>query len=146
VASDRIAVVDLGTNSTRLLVADVVGGEVHQLERLVDGGEGGRGPRHGNAERHPLPGVVGRLRPDHLCGLLRKGLDLLGRGRVVPQVALRLANHTELGGDVKLRVATRSSQDELGASAPYVHHESQCIAGTAGRCPSERQPRLLVAG
>jgi exopolyphosphatase/guanosine-5'-triphosphate,3'-diphosphate pyrophosphatase len=33
VASDRIAVVDLGTNSTRLLVADVVGGEVHQLER-----------------------------------------------------------------------------------------------------------------
>jgi exopolyphosphatase/guanosine-5'-triphosphate,3'-diphosphate pyrophosphatase len=33
VTSDRIAVVDLGTNSTRLLAADVVDGGVHELER-----------------------------------------------------------------------------------------------------------------
>ena len=32
----RIAVVDLGTNSTRLLVADVVDGRVHELERRTE--------------------------------------------------------------------------------------------------------------
>jgi exopolyphosphatase/guanosine-5'-triphosphate,3'-diphosphate pyrophosphatase len=33
VAAQRIAVVDLGTNSTRLLVAEVAQGDVHELER-----------------------------------------------------------------------------------------------------------------
>jgi exopolyphosphatase / guanosine-5'-triphosphate,3'-diphosphate pyrophosphatase len=36
VAAQRIAVVDLGTNSTRLLVADVVNGEVRELERRTN--------------------------------------------------------------------------------------------------------------
>jgi exopolyphosphatase/guanosine-5'-triphosphate,3'-diphosphate pyrophosphatase len=31
----RVAIVDLGTNSTRLLVADVARGEVHEVERLL---------------------------------------------------------------------------------------------------------------
>jgi exopolyphosphatase/guanosine-5'-triphosphate,3'-diphosphate pyrophosphatase len=33
---ERIAVVDLGTNSTRLLIADVVGGRVEELERRTE--------------------------------------------------------------------------------------------------------------
>jgi exopolyphosphatase / guanosine-5'-triphosphate,3'-diphosphate pyrophosphatase len=36
VASQRIAVVDLGTNSTRLLVADVAGAELGELERRTN--------------------------------------------------------------------------------------------------------------
>ncbi|MDQ3997683.1 MAG: exopolyphosphatase, partial [Gemmatimonadota bacterium] len=32
----RVGVVDLGTNSTRLLVADVEDGDVHELERRLE--------------------------------------------------------------------------------------------------------------
>ena len=32
----RVAVADLGTNSTRLLIADVAGGTVHEVERRLE--------------------------------------------------------------------------------------------------------------
>ena len=43
----RVAAVDLGTNTTRLLVADVEGGRVDELERALDDHAPRRGGRRG---------------------------------------------------------------------------------------------------
>jgi len=42
----RVAVIDLGTNSTRMLIADVDGGEIHELERRTTVTRLGRGVEH----------------------------------------------------------------------------------------------------
>ena len=45
----RIAVVGIGTNSTRLLIADVEGTEVREVERRTTVTNLGRGVEHGAA-------------------------------------------------------------------------------------------------
>jgi exopolyphosphatase / guanosine-5'-triphosphate,3'-diphosphate pyrophosphatase len=45
-AAMRVAVVDIGTNSTRLLIADVDGGRVHEFERRTTVTNMGRGVDH----------------------------------------------------------------------------------------------------
>ena len=48
VSAMRVAVVDIGTNSTRLLVADVRGNDVHEVERRTTVTNLGRGVEHTN--------------------------------------------------------------------------------------------------
>jgi exopolyphosphatase/guanosine-5'-triphosphate,3'-diphosphate pyrophosphatase len=55
----RVAAVDLGTNSTRLLVADVVGGEVEELDRRLEITRLGEGV---DSRRQLLPQAVARVR------------------------------------------------------------------------------------
>jgi exopolyphosphatase / guanosine-5'-triphosphate,3'-diphosphate pyrophosphatase len=55
----RVAVVDLGTNSTRLLVADVENGDVEELDRQLEITRLGEGV---DARRQLLPEAVARVR------------------------------------------------------------------------------------
>ena len=55
----RVGVIDLGTNSTRLLVADVVDGTVHELERRLTITRLGEGV---DARRKLLPTAIARVR------------------------------------------------------------------------------------
>jgi exopolyphosphatase / guanosine-5'-triphosphate,3'-diphosphate pyrophosphatase len=55
----RVAVVDLGTNSTRLLVADVENGDVEELDRRLEITRLGEGV---DARRQLLPEAVARVR------------------------------------------------------------------------------------
>jgi exopolyphosphatase/guanosine-5'-triphosphate,3'-diphosphate pyrophosphatase len=55
----RVAVVDLGTNSTRLLVADVENGQVQELDRRLEITRLGEGV---DARRRLLPEAVARVR------------------------------------------------------------------------------------
>jgi exopolyphosphatase / guanosine-5'-triphosphate,3'-diphosphate pyrophosphatase len=55
----RVAVIDLGTNSTRLLVSDVVGGEVEELDRRLEITRLGEGV---DSRRQLLPQAVARVR------------------------------------------------------------------------------------
>lgn len=74
----RVAAVDLGTNSTRLLVADVVDGalvELHRETRITRLGEGV------DAERVLLPGAVARV---HAClADYRRTIEALGVERTL---------------------------------------------------------------
>ncbi len=74
----RVAAVDLGTNSTRLLVADVVGGEVRELLRRTEITRLGEGV---DERRRLLPLPVARVR-NALSGF-RRELEQLGAERTL---------------------------------------------------------------
>ncbi len=74
----RVAAVDLGTNSTRLLVADVADGRVHELHRET------RIPRLGEGvdrRRRLLPVPIARVR--NVLGDYRRTAEELGAARVL---------------------------------------------------------------
>jgi exopolyphosphatase/guanosine-5'-triphosphate,3'-diphosphate pyrophosphatase len=88
----RVAAVDLGTNTTRLLVADVVGGnvdEVHRETRITRLGEGV------HARRRLLPVPIARVR--NALADYRRTLESLGAERtlVVATSAVRDAENGE---------------------------------------------------
>jgi len=88
----RVAAVDLGTNTTRLLVADVVGGtldEVHRETRITRLGEGV------DTRRRLLPVPIARVR-NTLCDY-RRTLESLGSERtlLVATSAVRDAENGE---------------------------------------------------
>jgi exopolyphosphatase / guanosine-5'-triphosphate,3'-diphosphate pyrophosphatase len=69
----RVAVVDLGTNSTRLLVADVEDGAVRELDRRLEITRLGEGV---DSRRQLLPQAIARLR--NVLGDYRRAVEGLG--------------------------------------------------------------------
>jgi len=88
----RIAAVDLGTNSTRLLVADVVDGRVEEVERALTITRLGEGV---NARRKLLPLPIARVR--NVLSDYRRRIEELGAERVlaVGTSAIRDADNGE---------------------------------------------------
>jgi exopolyphosphatase/guanosine-5'-triphosphate,3'-diphosphate pyrophosphatase len=74
----RVAVVDLGTNSTRLLVADVDGGRVHEVARKTAITRLGEGV---DERRRLLPLPIARVR--NVLSDYRRELEQLGAERVL---------------------------------------------------------------
>jgi exopolyphosphatase / guanosine-5'-triphosphate,3'-diphosphate pyrophosphatase len=74
----RVAVVDLGTNSTRLLVADVENGAVHELDRRLEITRLGEGV---DARRQLLPQAIARVR--NVLGDYRRRAEELGVERTL---------------------------------------------------------------
>jgi exopolyphosphatase/guanosine-5'-triphosphate,3'-diphosphate pyrophosphatase len=74
----RVAVVDLGTNSTRLLVADVGDANVRELERRLEITRLGEGV---DSRRQLLPQAIARVR--NVLGDYRRTLETLGAERTL---------------------------------------------------------------
>src|SRR6266699_1970052 len=74
----RVGVVDLGTNSTRLLVADVDDGRVEEIERRTEITRLGEGV---DERRRLLPLPVARVR--NVLSEFRRELDRLGAERTL---------------------------------------------------------------
>ncbi len=89
----RVAVVDIGTNSTRLLIADVEGTEVREVERRTTVTNLGRGVEHtGNLCSDAVDGV---------CGV----------------IADYKARYEELGAERVLAIATSAVRDAVNGEA-----------------------------
>jgi exopolyphosphatase/guanosine-5'-triphosphate,3'-diphosphate pyrophosphatase len=74
----RVGAVDLGTNSTRLLVADVEDGAVREVARRLQITRLGEGV---DSRRRLLPAAIARVR--NVLGEYRRELDRLGAGRTL---------------------------------------------------------------
>jgi len=74
----RVAVVDLGTNSTRLLVADVEDGSVREVERRLEITRLGESV---DARRKLLPTAIARVR--NVLGDYRREIEALGAERTL---------------------------------------------------------------
>jgi exopolyphosphatase/guanosine-5'-triphosphate,3'-diphosphate pyrophosphatase len=74
----RVAVVDLGTNSTRLLVADVENGDIRELERRLEITRLGEGV---DARHQLLPQAIARVR--NVFADYRRAADELGAERTL---------------------------------------------------------------
>jgi exopolyphosphatase/guanosine-5'-triphosphate,3'-diphosphate pyrophosphatase len=74
----RVAVVDLGTNSTRLLVADVEDGQVRELDRRLEITRLGEGV---DSRHELLPQAIARVR--NVLGEYRRAVETLGAGRTL---------------------------------------------------------------
>jgi exopolyphosphatase/guanosine-5'-triphosphate,3'-diphosphate pyrophosphatase len=88
----RVAAVDLGTNTTRLLVADVDDGRLHDLERRLEFTRLGEGV---DARRRLLPVPIARVR--NVLGEYRRAAEAHGAERVlaVATSAVRDADNGE---------------------------------------------------
>lgn len=89
----RVAVIDMGTNSTRLLIADVADGRVHEVERRTTVTQLGRGVDH-----------TGRLCTDAIED-------------VCTAVADYKACFEEMGAERVFAIATSAMRDALDADA-----------------------------
>ena len=74
----RVAVVDLGTNSTRLLVADVEDGQVRELDRRLEITRLGEGV---DSRHELLPQAIARVR--NVLGDYRRAVETLGAVRTL---------------------------------------------------------------
>src|SRR5919197_2252119 len=74
----RVAAIDLGTNSTRLLVADVAGGRVAEVERSLRITRLGEGV---DERRRLLPLPIARVR--NVLSDFRRTIERLGAGRTL---------------------------------------------------------------
>src|SRR5262249_13523005 len=92
-AAVRVAVVDIGTNSTRLLIGDVEDGRVIELERLTTVTNMGRGVDH-----------TGALCSDAVEDVCRVIADYK-------------ANYEELGAERVMAVATSAVRDSANGDA-----------------------------
>ena len=89
----RVAVIDMGTNSTRLLIADVADGQVHEVERRTTVTQLGRGVEH-----------TGRLCTDAIEEVCRAVGDYKAR-------------YQEMGAERVFAIATSAVRDATDADA-----------------------------
>jgi exopolyphosphatase/guanosine-5'-triphosphate,3'-diphosphate pyrophosphatase len=89
----RVAVVDIGTNSTRLLVADVEGSGVEQIERSTTVTNMGRGVDHTN--------LICSEAIDDVCGV----------------IADYKARYEEMGAERVMAIATSAVRDAVNGDA-----------------------------
>ena len=89
----RVAVIDMGTNSTRLLIADVADGRVHEIERRTTVTQLGRGVEH-----------TGRLCTDAIEDVCQAVGDYKAR-------------YEEMGAERVFAIATSAVRDAVDADA-----------------------------
>jgi exopolyphosphatase / guanosine-5'-triphosphate,3'-diphosphate pyrophosphatase len=92
-AAMRVAIVDIGTNSTRLLIADVDGGRVSEVERRTTVTNMGRGVDH--------TGSICSDAIEDVCGV----------------IAEYKASYEELGAERVLAIATSAVRDAVNGEA-----------------------------
>jgi exopolyphosphatase/guanosine-5'-triphosphate,3'-diphosphate pyrophosphatase len=89
----RVAVIDIGTNSTRLLIADVEGTGVHEVERRTTVTNMGRGVDHSN--------LICSDAVEDVCGV----------------IADYKARYEEMGADRTMAIATSAVRDAINGEA-----------------------------
>src|SRR4051794_38705917 len=89
----RVAVVDIGTNSTRLLIADVEGTGVNQVERRTTVTNMGRGVDH--------TGMICSDAVEDVCGV----------------IADYKSQYEEMGADRVMAIATSAVRDAVNGEA-----------------------------
>jgi hypothetical protein len=123
--------VPLGARGVVGLQAEVERSELRGRARDRDGG----GRPRGRA-----------CRVDQLARAARERLDLVGRRRVVVEMALGVAHDADLRRDVRLDGGVAADDELRGSAADVDDQERARLAGVAGGGGAqERQPRLLVA-
>jgi exopolyphosphatase/guanosine-5'-triphosphate,3'-diphosphate pyrophosphatase len=135
----RIAVVDLGTNSTRLLVADVEGGRVRELDRRSNVTRLGEGvDASGRLADHAIERVLG------VVADYREAIDSLGAERVVAVATSAVrdaANRDALLGPLRERfgVEARTISGDEEARLTF-------LGATSGRGVGDRTMVLDIGG
>jgi exopolyphosphatase/guanosine-5'-triphosphate,3'-diphosphate pyrophosphatase len=119
--SKRVAVVDIGTNSARLLVADVAGGQVSQVERRSQVTRLGRGV--------DLSGQLAAEAIEDACEAIASYMDLCGK----------------LGPETVEAIATSAVRDASNGSA-FVAELRERFALSARVLDGEEEARLTYTG
>lgn len=134
----RVAVIDIGTNSTRLLVADVTGGRVEEIERSSTVTRLGQGVDS-----------AGRLAPEAMervfavLGSYRERIDALGAGAATTGVLTSAVRDAENGAEFTSQVRERYGIDARTIAGD---EEAQLtFAGaTSRRDPDDSTPTLVI--
>jgi exopolyphosphatase/guanosine-5'-triphosphate,3'-diphosphate pyrophosphatase len=117
----RVAVIDIGTNSTRLLIADVDGTQVSEVERVTTVTNLGRGVEHtGNLCSDAVDGV---------CGV----------------IADYMARDEELGAERKEAIATSAVRDAANGEA-FIAELRERFDMDARLLTGEEEARLTYLG
>jgi exopolyphosphatase/guanosine-5'-triphosphate,3'-diphosphate pyrophosphatase len=117
----RVAVIDIGTNSTRLLLADVAGGQLREVERRTKVTRLGRGV--------------------DLCGQL----SAEAIGDVCEVVGEYVALYEELGAEGVTAIATSAVRDAANGSA-FIAELRERFALSARVLDGEEEARLTYGG
>jgi exopolyphosphatase / guanosine-5'-triphosphate,3'-diphosphate pyrophosphatase len=117
----RVAVIDVGTNSTRLLVADVAGGRVSPLERRSTVTRLGRGV--------DLSGLLASEAIEDVCGAIGGYLEIL----------------RDLGAETVDAIATSAVRDAENGSA-FIAELRERFALSARVLDGEEEARLTYLG
>jgi exopolyphosphatase/guanosine-5'-triphosphate,3'-diphosphate pyrophosphatase len=117
----RVAVIDIGTNSTRLLVADVDADAVSEVERLTRVTRLGRGVD-----------ISGQLSPDAI-------------EEVCETIASYVANYEELGAEAITAIATSAVRDAANGGA-FIAELRERFALSAAVLDGEEEARLTYLG
>jgi exopolyphosphatase / guanosine-5'-triphosphate,3'-diphosphate pyrophosphatase len=135
----RIAVIDLGTNSTRLLVAEVAGGQVNELERLTTVTRLGQDVE-----------ATGRLageaieRVSEALAAYREAIDRLGAQRIVA-VATSAMRDAENGPAFRDEIEKR-----FGIDARTISGDEEArltfLGATSGRTPGSQTLVIDIGG
>lgn len=133
---ERVAVVDLGSNTTRLLIADVRAGEVSELDRRTQITALGKGvDASGRLSDDAVDRVVSAL-SDY-----REAIDHAGVGRTVA-VATSAVRDATNGGELRTRL-----RDELGFDVRTIAGEEEArltFLGATSRRTPEVGPTLVI--
>jgi len=137
--AQRIAVVDLGTNSTRLLIADVADGRVEELERATEITR--LGERVDSAGRLAAPAMDRVL---DTVASYRGRIDKLGATQVVA-VATSAVREAKNGDEFRQQLA-----DRFGIDARTISGEEESrlsfLGATSGRPPGGDPVLVLDIG
>ena len=117
----RVAVVDIGTNSTRLLVADVEGGRVEEVERRTTVTNMGRGVDH--------TGLICSEAIDDVCGV----------------IANYRARYEEMDAERVMAIATSAVRDAVNGEA-FVAELRERFGLHARLLSGEEEARLTYLG
>jgi len=140
VRGQRIAVVDFGTNSTRLLVADVVDGAVEELERRTDVTRLGEGvDRSGRLAEAAMGRVF------ETVARYREVIDGLGGAGRAIGVATSAVRDSENGDDFRAALC-----DRYGIDVEVIAGEEEArltfLGATADRSPDESALVIDIGG
>jgi exopolyphosphatase / guanosine-5'-triphosphate,3'-diphosphate pyrophosphatase len=139
VAAKRVAVVDLGTNSTRLLVAEVAGGEVHELER------DSRVTRLG--QDVDQSGRLADEAMDRVYAVLAAYRELIDRHGAEKVVAVATSAVRDADNGEQFRAALR---DRFGIEAETISGDEEArltfLGATAGRPDGETEALVIDIG
>jgi exopolyphosphatase/guanosine-5'-triphosphate,3'-diphosphate pyrophosphatase len=120
-AAMRVAVIDIGTNSTRLLIADVEGTDVHEVERRTTVTSMGRGVDHS--------GLICSDAVEDVCGV----------------IADYKARYEELGAERTMAFATSAVRDAVNGEA-FIAELRERFDLDASLLTGEQEARLTYLG